>query len=631
MVLLRSLVIAAGASLAGWAVSGCGMGSTSAGPLAVPQIRGSVHGGQQPVAGATIQLFAAGTTGYGTGAVSLLRSPVVTDSGGNFIITGDYTCPSATSELYIVATGGNPGLAAGTNNAALALMAALGSCQLVNGQYVLNPSMFISLNEVTTVASVYALAPFMSPTTSQVGTSVTNGIGLSNAFATVNNLVNISTGQALGTTPAGNGTLPQAEINSLADIVAACINSDGTGAACVALQAAATPPGGVAPTNTIQGLLDIAQHPANNVAALYAIGTATGPFQPTLSTPPNDWTIGVTYAGGAMQGGLAVDAAGDVWVSNYFTSSTNLASSLTEFSSTGQVLSGPAGFTGGGLAETGEIAIDPAGNVWEANGGSNLTKFSSAGTPLSPAPLGFSLGARNLASDGQGDIWLNGVREVDNNANLIFTSAASAAGELSLDSSQNVWVAVPSSLTGRYPNQTFVPGAVFKFSHTGALLSPSTGYAANSLTYAQFIATDAAGDAWVASRAGAGGVPNAALTEIAPDGTILSGSNGYTDASLTDCQAIVVDGDGKVWVAYGSAVAPYNRLVTLNSSGQFLSGPTGYAIPSLSFPIRLDIDSSGNLWAAMSSNFVNQMIGVAAPVETPLSVAVRDAKVATRP
>ena len=117
--------------------------------------------GQQPITGSTIQLYAAWTTGYGASATALLSSPVVTDAAGSFAITGDYTCPSSSSQLYIVATGGNPGLGPGTNNAAIALMAALGPCNLHGGEYTLDPNSFIWINEVTTVASVYALAAFM--------------------------------------------------------------------------------------------------------------------------------------------------------------------------------------------------------------------------------------------------------------------------------------------------------------------------------------------------------------------------------------------------------------------------------------------------------------------------------------
>ena len=178
-------------------ILGCSANVSSNGPVGGGQLRGTVHGGQQPVTGASIQLYAAGTTGYGTSATALLTSPVVTDGSGSFSITGDYTCPSSTSQLYLVATGGNPGLAAGTNNAALALMAALGPCSLHGSQYTLDPNAFISINEVTTVASVYALAAFMGGDVTHLGTSSTNAVRLANSFQLVNNLVSTTSGAAL--------------------------------------------------------------------------------------------------------------------------------------------------------------------------------------------------------------------------------------------------------------------------------------------------------------------------------------------------------------------------------------------------------------------------------------------------
>src|SRR5580693_6047513 len=115
--------------------------------------QGLVHGGQQPVTGATIQLYAVGTTGDGSAATPLLSPAPVSDANGGFNISGTYTCPSSSSLVYIVASGGNPGLPPGTNNGALSLMAALGPC----GN--LSASTFIIINELTTVAAVYSLAP----------------------------------------------------------------------------------------------------------------------------------------------------------------------------------------------------------------------------------------------------------------------------------------------------------------------------------------------------------------------------------------------------------------------------------------------------------------------------------------
>src|SRR5206468_8722791 len=116
-------------------------------------ITGNVHGGQQPVAFSTVQLYTVGTTGDGSAAAPLLAQTVTSDAGGNFSITGLYSCTGATL-VYLTATGGQPG--PGITNPNLAMMTALGPCSS------LTPSTFIQINEVTTVAAVSALAPFMT-------------------------------------------------------------------------------------------------------------------------------------------------------------------------------------------------------------------------------------------------------------------------------------------------------------------------------------------------------------------------------------------------------------------------------------------------------------------------------------
>src|SRR5260370_25422774 len=88
----------------------------------------------------------------------------------------------------------------------------------------------------------------MGSDATHLGTSSTNAIGLANSFSLVNNLVNVTTGTALAVTPAGNGTAPQATINALGNIMAACVHSDGTGAACAAPPSSAAPCGRAAPS-----------------------------------------------------------------------------------------------------------------------------------------------------------------------------------------------------------------------------------------------------------------------------------------------------------------------------------------------------------------------------------------------
>ena len=102
-------------------------------------IYGKVYGGQQPVTGASIQLYAAGNSGDGSAATSLLASPPMTDSTGSFSITGQYSCPASNPEVYLVATQGNPGLGNGKMNPQLAMMVALGAMREPVAIHLRNP------------------------------------------------------------------------------------------------------------------------------------------------------------------------------------------------------------------------------------------------------------------------------------------------------------------------------------------------------------------------------------------------------------------------------------------------------------------------------------------------------------
>ena len=63
-------------------VTGCGLNSgnvATAPTVAGVAMMGSVHGGQQPVSGASIQLYAASAAGYGATAFPLLNTAVTTE------------------------------------------------------------------------------------------------------------------------------------------------------------------------------------------------------------------------------------------------------------------------------------------------------------------------------------------------------------------------------------------------------------------------------------------------------------------------------------------------------------------------------------------------------------------------
>lgn len=284
VVALRLALLAAGC-FAALGISGCGAAFTSVPNAAVSAeaISGKVHGGQQPISGATVSLIVPGTTGYGSAGSVLVST--TSDANGLFTLPRPFTCPANSGLVYIVATGGNAGGGANSN---IAVAAIVGACN------ALTSSMFINVNEVTTIAAAYALAPFAKVTagSTAIGTSATNLQGFYNAAGPANNLANIATGAAHASGDLPGIVPPTAEINTLADIIAACINQ-GTASApagtCSTLLTAATPPSGVAPTDTFQAAIDIALNPANNTSSLYGLVTGVAPFQPTLGAVPADF------------------------------------------------------------------------------------------------------------------------------------------------------------------------------------------------------------------------------------------------------------------------------------------------------------------------------------------------------
>ncbi len=276
---------------------GCGMhggtgGTTTGTGYAAAARQGQLNGGEQPVSGASIQLYAAGAAGDGSAATALLTAPVTTDASGGFTLTGHYTCPSSTTPVYLTGTGGDPGL--GHSNPALVLMSAIGPCG------ALSASTFLYVDERTTVAAVNALMPFMSAPDA-VGSSAIDAAALNAAFTLANLLANPATGQVPGPALPGTVTAPVSTVHSLANILAACVNSSGgvagDGTSCGRLFTATTPNGGVAPTNTASALLNIMRDPVRNATLLFAITPASAPFQPTLSLAPANWTVALSGQG----------------------------------------------------------------------------------------------------------------------------------------------------------------------------------------------------------------------------------------------------------------------------------------------------------------------------------------------
>jgi hypothetical protein len=382
-------------------LTGCGIGVSAPSTLSVEDnaLTGKVMGGQQPVVNVAIQLYEVGTTGYGSASKALLTpNTVFTNANGQFKIPA-FTCDTPGSLTYMTAIGGQP--VPGTTNPNLAMMTGLGPCSAVTRQY-------IQINELTTVASVWSLAPFMTAI-DHIGSSSTNSLGIANAFASINKVVNTSNGVLGGPALPANAALPVTEINTLADILQACINSSGgtasdTSTSCGKLFSLT---GGSSTTDTVTAAMVIAQHPGANVASLNLLRSSSPSFTMALDVnkPPTDWTIAIAYTDPSLNApkSIAADQTGNIWVANL------LGNSVTEFGPTGAAISPSGGYTAGNLGNPASIAIDQSGNAWTANlGNSSVTKIAPGGTASNFGNNGLA-GPISVAIDASGDVFLGNV------------------------------------------------------------------------------------------------------------------------------------------------------------------------------------------------------------------------------
>lgn len=258
-------------------VAGCASRSIPASTAQAAHLTGKLHGGQQPVSGSTIQIFDA-SLGLSS-AIPLLSATVMSDSNGNFSVTGLYNCPNASDQVYLVARGGDSG--SGVNND-LILMTALGSCGDLTAATV------VQVNEVTTVATVYAYADSFDPTSSLVGGYI-NGV-TPNQYQRFLTLVDPTAGVALSTTnPDG-----QLKLDALANSVSACVNSpsiSGVTQQCNDFITMAAPPAGYSAQDAAIGIYLVATNPGYGAASIFNFAPTNPPFQPTLSSAPSDWSF----------------------------------------------------------------------------------------------------------------------------------------------------------------------------------------------------------------------------------------------------------------------------------------------------------------------------------------------------
>lgn len=641
MLIKRNWLGVGSSVVVGVVLSGCttGVGTTVGAVTGTPKVsavKGSVHGGQQPVSGATVTFWSVNATG--AAATSLLGTSLTTDANGGFTVSTPITCPAG-SQVYVTATGGNPGLGTGKSNPALALMAAVGPCTS------LNSTTFLNVNEVTTVAAVWALQQFMgvvngtayAETIGVTGTtqSVT---GMGNAFSTAQTLADYTTGAAGPVSGISNATVEIAKINTIANILASCVNSDGT-TPCSTLFQLVSPTGSAAAADTIQAALYLAQNPIENLNTIYSLQGASPPFQPNLATAPFDWTLGVIYTGSGLNAPsqLAVDASGNVWVTN---AASGTAAGLVELTPNGQAAAGSPFLTGAGTPLNGPqaVAIDTLGNIWNAESASatnSLVRYVPGTNTYSTLPAVSGCLPYGLTIDGSNNVFFtcSGLSSVYEYQNLGSTavpvyggspSLVGATGSLpygiAVDTKGNLWTANEGSST-----VTELPA--------GSPGSPVTFSGNYSNPYS--IAVDHSGNIWPASG-------SSYVTELLYSNSYFPTS--FPGAGMVSPRGVAVDGAGYIWVANGAATTinstNYVSISKESNTGGPLSPdatttqPGGFAKATTATspaPRGIAIDPSGNVWMAgcsassncgNGSSFVMELVGAAYPVVTPLSTAV---------
>jgi hypothetical protein len=576
---------------------------------------GKVMAGTQPVIGATVKVYSAGATGNGS-APMLLYTSVPTLPDGSFTVPATFACPYSNSVLYAVATGGQAG-STGAVNAGIQLSAVLGVCNSITGAPI------FTINEVTTAATAWSMAQFLSAG-GKIGATSTNNSGIVLAAATFANLVNALAGSAPGTYFPATGTAPTAKINQVADLLNSCIVSTGAGStACTQLYSLTATTAGT-PSNTLDAATNLAQNPGANVAALYTASLASTAYTPVLAAAPLDWTLFVNYTGGGMNdpSAISIDSTGKVWVANYF-------SVASLFSNTGTPVF-TNGITGNYLQNSYGGTVDVNDYMWIANeesaygingGLGSVTLLNSSGSSPSATGSGGLNFPIAISFDTSGVAWVvdYGNSHVSLLSDTIPNNALSgASGYTTPQFVFPVAVATNSKCNSYVANQS---------SNTITFVS------ADGSTYGSYavgdgpsgVAVDAANNVWSANY-----YDNSVGLVSAATGTVVSGT-GFTGGGIDHPQGIAVDGKGTVWVAnYRSPAGSYSvmsELAAANSAkpGQLLSPAIGWGGDAgMLEPFALAIDAGGNIWITnFGSNTVTEFVGMAAPVKTPLLGPVR--------
>lgn len=450
----------------------------------------------------------------------------------------------------------------------------------------------IIVNERTTVAAGFAFAQFIDEE------SVSgNEYGMINAVHMAGNLANPETGavgEVLGSSPNGPDTSTLQTFNSLANIVASCVDS---WSGCYVLFNATTPPGKSAPGNVLEAVANIAKFSWLNTDLLFLLSLDMQIYSPARLVPPDAWALFLRFTGTDTSkqtsddlmngpGAFAIDEKGYLWVNdNYIPKAADEIACagvrLLKFYPWGENFPGSPYF-GGGLEGAGfGITLAPNGHVWVGNFGfeapdcatpgnpygvpatnNSVSEFRPDGMPVSPDVTGYVDGdiswPQSTVADKNGSIWLAncGSDSVtlypgglpDKAYNIVDIGLEKPFG-LAIGDGGNAWV------VGNKSNSLAILGPA------GDLVKAVSGTATSvqQLTHPMGIAADSQGNIWVANSdvvdapcnppaKNFGEAENPSIALLTPNGEFHPNSP-FSGGGVLIPWGIAVDGNDTVWVA----------------------------------------------------------------------------------
>ena len=603
------------------------------------------------------------TANDGTGSFAFNQMPGLNSSGSPTTPnTPNYQCPTGVQPLmYVYSAGGNTtGTGTSTQNTAAAFLAPIGYCNQVNN------STFVDVSEVTTAATVAAVAQFINPNTDQIGN---DGVAVSyaamgNAFATIPNLVSAATGLSQTTTTiAGSGTgvsgvtmsvtAPTALINTIANILSACVNqATSSGANCNTLFTYAVPPASASTqsqagpynmaTDTIRAALYLYLNPTSGGSTarnnLFNLQPAAGaPYAPALSSAPSQWLLPLVYTSANNCGvsgastflshpyDLNVDVNGNVWVANH----SGSVSAAVQIAPNGQpltcvTLGSTASSLGGGV-------VDTNGSVWFADNAGGvvyaINPSSSNSVRSFPAP-----GAVAITADGTGNIFFTEVNNGVGSAWEILNAASVTNTSNPVQLANNI---------GPNPARIFPDAANDIWVSTGGnnvvelVLTPTQSnahnYATNVIpvtgpTYGIMVGPN--NRIYVTSQDA-----NSTVTILQPPATsqgsfsVLTATSGAGVGGLNNPTSLWIDGAQNLWIGNNSAETSGTYALTeLTSSLAPISATGtngGFQSSTLSAVRATVVDPIGNVWTVNDGNYnsITVFLGAAVPIEAPYAQA----------